>query len=59
MHIAALILAVGKEDTKDNRINLQSQMNSHAKKGNVFTRPAPGTYGLIEFEATKAEDLIG
>ena len=61
MHIGAIVVAIGKEDSKDNRTNLQSQLNAHAKNGNVFTRPAPGTYGLIEFPTQQEElaDILG
>lgn len=51
MHIADLLKALGKPDDNVNRAALSGSMSAYVRKGQVFTRPAPNTFGLIEFVA--------
>ena len=50
MHIAEIIKRLGKELTKQNRASLSSYIGSFVRKGEYFTRPAPNTFGVVEFE---------
>lgn len=54
MHIAEIIKRLGKDLTKQNRASLSSYIGSFVRKGEYFTRPAPNTFGLVEFEPAAA-----
>lgn len=51
MHIADLLKALGKPDDNVNRAALSGSISAYVRKGQVFTRPAPNTFGLAEFVA--------
>jgi len=48
VHIAELLAGIGKEDTRDIRASLTSSLAAYVRRGEIFTRPAPNTYGLTE-----------
>lgn len=48
LHIEELVKAIGKEPTRDNRVSLSGSLNSYVKKCQIFTKPAPNTFGLLE-----------
>jgi hypothetical protein len=50
MHITEILKALEKEVTKQNRASLSSYIGSFVRRGEYFTRPAPNTFGVIEFE---------
>jgi hypothetical protein len=50
MHIADLVKRLGKEVTKQNKASLSSYIGSFVRNGEYFTRPAPNTFGVVEFE---------
>jgi intergrase/recombinase len=50
MHIAEIIKRLGKEVTKQNKASLSSYIGSFVRNGEHFTRPAPNTFGIVEFE---------
>jgi hypothetical protein len=54
-HISAILEAQGKEATKENRVSLSGSLGGYVKDGRIFTRPAPNTFGLIEFGALEGE----
>lgn len=56
VHIAALLAALGREDTRDTRASLTSSLAAYVRRGEVFTRPAPNTYGLVELGHEGVED---
>jgi hypothetical protein len=47
-HINELLEAVGREPTRENKASLAGSLAAYVRKGEVFTRPAPNTFGLIE-----------
>jgi hypothetical protein len=47
VHISALADAIG-QDTREGRISLASSIAAYVRKGEIFTRPAPNTFGLVE-----------
>jgi hypothetical protein len=49
LHIVDLLKAMGRGDTRPNRIGLSGSIAAYVRKGEIFTRPAPNTYGLVEF----------
>lgn len=49
MHVADLLKALGKPDDNVNRAALSGSISAYVRKGQIFTRPAPNTFGLMEF----------
>jgi hypothetical protein len=49
MHIGEIVKAIGKSDEHDNRVALGGSISAYVRKGQLFTRPAPNTFGLLEF----------
>jgi hypothetical protein len=49
-HVNKIVEGIGKELTKANRLSLGGSLSGYARKGLIFTRPAPNTFGLVEFE---------
>ena len=50
--IIDLLRALGKQADKKNRVSLAGTLSSYARKGRVFTKTAPNTFGIIDFEST-------
>lgn len=50
MHINAILEALGLENTKKARVSLIGSLGNYVRKGSVFTRPAPNTFGLVGME---------
>ena len=48
LHVSEILKAIGKEDTKDGRISLGGSLSAYVRRREVFTRPEPNTFGLIE-----------
>lgn len=58
MHIDELIRAIGK-DPKEVKISLVGSLGQYTRRKSVFTRPAPNTFGLMEFNGGYTlEDLV-
>lgn len=49
-HVDEILKGIGKESNKSNKISLSGSLGSYVRKGIIFTKPAPNTFGLIEFE---------
>ena len=47
-HISELLEALGREMTRGARASLSGSLAAYVRKGEVFTRPNPNTFGLIE-----------
>jgi hypothetical protein len=47
-HVTELLEALGRESTRENRASLSGSLAAYVRKGEVFTRPSPNTFGLIE-----------
>ncbi|MFC1476255.1 hypothetical protein ACFLQW_04570 [Candidatus Zixiibacteriota bacterium] len=59
MHIKALLAKMGKEITKKNRVSLSGSLGGYVRQNYIFTRPAPNTFGLMQFgEGQENEDII-
>ncbi len=48
LHVSNILQKIGKHSDKQARISLSSQLASYVRKGEVFTRPSPNTFGLTE-----------
>jgi hypothetical protein len=47
LHVAELLRACGRENNRKNRIGMSGSLAAYVRKNEIFTRPRPGTYGLI------------
>ena len=54
VHITDLLEALGKEATREVRASLTSSLAAYVRRNEIFTRPAPNTFGLIELGHTTA-----
>lgn len=52
LRIGELLSAIGKEDNAANRASLAGSLGPYVRKGEIFTRPAPNTFGLVDFPAS-------
>jgi hypothetical protein len=59
MRINALADAIGVDNSREGRISLASSLAAYVRKGEIFTRPAPNTFGLVELghETSVSEDI--
>lgn len=55
MHLLDILTAVGKEPNAANRASLGGSLSAYVRKGEIFTRPAPNTFGLVEFPPWRAD----
>ena len=51
MHVNDLLDALGRELTRMNRSGLSGSMAAYVRRGEIFTRPAPNTFGLVEMSS--------
>jgi seryl-tRNA synthetase len=50
MHVDEILRAIGKEASRVNKTALGGSISAYVRKREVFTRPAPNTFGLIELQ---------
>lgn len=48
-HVTDILKGIGREVNKSNKISLSGSLGSYVRKGSIFTKPAPNTFGLIDF----------
>jgi hypothetical protein len=48
LHISELLNAISVENNKRNRLSLSGSLASYVRRNEIFTRPEPNTFGLIE-----------
>jgi hypothetical protein len=53
LHIVDLLAALGIKNTQDKRAALAGSLSAYARRGEIFTRPAPNTFGIIEDSASQ------
>jgi hypothetical protein len=56
VHINNILEAMGKKVTRDSRASLTSSLSAYVRRGEIFTRPAPNTFGLAELGHDTIED---
>ena len=50
LHVNILLRTMKKEVNKKNKLSLAGSLGGYIRQKSIFTRPAPNTFGLIEFE---------
>jgi hypothetical protein len=58
VHINEILEALGKTVSRETKASLTSSLAAYVRKGDIFTRTAPNTFGLVELghETTEDED---
>jgi hypothetical protein len=58
VHIDDLLEAMGKRATREEKASLAGSIAAYVRRDEIFTRPAPNTFGLIELghEGNSVED---
>jgi hypothetical protein len=50
VHVDEILRQSGKEVTRDTKAALSGSLAAYVRKGEIFTRPQPNTFGLLELE---------
>jgi hypothetical protein len=50
VHVDEILRILGKDVSRENKAALSGSLAAYVRKGEIFTRPAPNTYGLIAQE---------
>lgn len=53
--VMAILQGIGEEASTANRAALSGSLGAYVRKGEVFTRPSPNVFGLVEFSATATQ----
>src|SRR5690606_24863685 len=48
VHVNEILEALGREATREAKASLTSSLAAYVRRGEIFTRPAPNTFGLAE-----------
>jgi len=48
LHISEILTALGREDTKGNRVSLAGSLATYARQNKIFTKPGPNVFGLTD-----------
>ena len=56
VHIDDILEAMGKEVTRDAKASLAGSLAAYVRREEIFTRPAPNTYGLVELGHTEGPE---
>ena len=55
LHVSAILETLQKPPTKSARAAISGALGAYVRRGEIFTRPAPNTFGLVEL-GTHAPD---
>jgi hypothetical protein len=55
-HVRELLEALGRPATRQARASLSGSLAAYVRKGEIFTRPSPNTFGLIELDHENEDD---
>ena len=59
LHISEIVEGIGKENTKKTRLSLGGSVAGYARRGKVFKKTAPNTFGLLESSSYDDEPPSG
>ena len=48
LHVTEILVAIGKENTKKNRVAIGGSLAGYVRKGVIFNKTAPNTFGILE-----------
>jgi hypothetical protein len=58
LHVDELLKALGKPINHNNKASLSGSLATYVRKNEIFTRPAPNTFGLVEFERESLQETL-
>jgi hypothetical protein len=50
LHVDEILRILGKDVNRENKAALSGSLAAYVRRGEIFTRPAPNTYGLVELD---------
>ncbi len=56
LYVGELLKAIGKEDTKENRLGLAGSLSQYVRAGKWFVKTGPNIFGLLSKSYTGSED---
>lgn len=56
VHLDDILRALGKDVTRETKASLTSSLAAYARRGEIFVRTAPNTFGLVELGHDVAEE---
>ncbi len=56
MYLVDILKAMGRSTEKKERLSLGGSLSGYVRDNQIFTRPAPNTFGLIEFLNAKDKE---
>jgi len=56
LHIDVILSKLGKPADKKTKVSLSGSMAAYVRDGKLFSRPAPNTFGLLEFDRSKTDN---
>lgn len=56
VHIDTLLRHLGREPNRENKASLAGSLAAYVRRGEVFTRTAPNTFGLVEMQHAEVEE---
>ena len=57
LHITEILVAIGRPTDKNNRAAIGGSIAAYVRRGEVFTRPAPNTFGLRDADDMSQAEL--
>lgn len=57
MYISEIVMGLGREDTKSNRMSIAGSLGRYVRKGVVFDRPGPNLFSLIGMQESVSTEL--
>ncbi len=58
VHVSTILEQLGKETSRENRASIASSIAAYVRRSEIFTRPAPNTFGLIELGHKSVESPV-
>jgi hypothetical protein len=58
LHVTALLQAIGKGTSRNERAALSGTLAAYVRRGEIFTRPEPNTFGLVDLPSSPANDNV-
>lgn len=57
VHLDDILEAMGKEANRDTKASLAGSIAAYVRRDEIFTRPAPNTFGLVELGHVTVDDV--
>jgi hypothetical protein len=57
VHIDDILAALGKDATREAKASLTSSLAAYVRRDEIFTRPAPNTFGLVELGHISSDEV--